>query len=380
MSTSKQFSAFVGRRLLKTGTAAEVANAVKRLQGPPWGETVLIFCNRTGRQVDFDLQGPEQETDARALNSDEPRRDEPKKSAGRPRIGVVSRKISLLPRHWNWLSFQRGGVSATLRRLVDESRKLDEHKGAEFDSRQAADRFMATVVGNEPGYEDALRALYTGDRTRFLALSDPWPVDFREHARWLAEPSFNLQLDASNQTTSRDVLVAQFGISWALMCYHLENLSTEECLWRPANPCLQVRNDTQGTWRPDWPETEEYTIGPPSIAWTTWHICFWWEKALAHMRNDVFLPDKDDITWPGSADGVRRAITELQESWSATVSGMSDEDFYKANPTSWPMPDSSPSNIAAWINVELMKNAAEIGLIRFLYAARGQVDGTDGQE
>jgi len=34
---------------------------------------------------------------------------------------------------------------------------------------------------------------------------------------------------------TRDTLRRQFEIAWALTSYHLNGLTTEECLWRPAS-------------------------------------------------------------------------------------------------------------------------------------------------
>jgi hypothetical protein len=54
----------------------------------------------------------------------------------------------------------------------------------------------------------------------------------------------------------------QFDIAWALTSYHLDGLTTEECLWRPARVGLHVHQDTDGVWRADWPDREGYDIGP----------------------------------------------------------------------------------------------------------------------
>lgn len=368
MLGSTRYTAFDGQRLLIAGAPFEVAIAVRKALDRDIPGSILIFDDQTGRQVDFDLRGTDEQIAARLKNSNEPQQGDLPRSPGRPKLGVVSREITLLPRHWDWLSHQPGGASATLRRLVDKVRKLEEPKQVVQEAQQASDQFMATMLGNQPGYEDAARALYAGDRARFLTLSDPWPVDLRDHARRLAEPAFDVRGDATLGQTPRDLLRAQFQIAWALVSYHLESLSTEECLWRPATRCLHVTKDGD-RWRAEWPENEDYGIGPPSIAWTTWHICFWWTKALDHIQGKTTLA-KDDIAWPGSADDVRSAITALRNRWLEVVSDLTESDFQTSNPVSWPIPDSSPATIAAWLNVELMKNAAEIGLVRFLYAAQ----------
>ncbi len=184
-------TAFAGDRLLAAGPAPEVALALKAVAGTA-GVPLLVFEDQTGRQVDFDLSGTDEEIVARLVRPRARTGEErpERRGAGRPKLGVVAREITLLPRHWHWLAEQPGGASVTLRKLVDAARAADAGKGAVRAAQQAADRFMAAMLGNRPGYEEAARALYAGDRDRFLALSEPWPADLRDHARRLAEPAF----------------------------------------------------------------------------------------------------------------------------------------------------------------------------------------------
>jgi Uncharacterized protein conserved in bacteria len=179
------------------GASREVGIAVRKALDRGIPDAILIFDDQTGRQVDFDLRGTEEEIAARLGQSEEPQQDAPR-TPGRPKLGVVAREVTLLPRHWDWLSRQSGGASATLRRLVDTARKLEEHKQVAREAQQASDRFMMAMLGNQTGYEDAARALYAGDRARFLALSDPWPAELRDYARRLAEPAFDHREDADS--------------------------------------------------------------------------------------------------------------------------------------------------------------------------------------
>lgn len=201
ISNSPRYTAFAGQRLLTTGVSWEVGIAVRKAQDCDTSDAILIFDDQTGRQVDFDLRGTEEEIAARLRMPDEPQQDDTPRSPGRPKLGVVSREVTLLPRHWDWLSHQPGGASAALRRLVDTARKLGNHKQVARQAQEAADRFMMTMLGNQPGYEEAARALYAGDHARFLTLSDPWPVDLRDHARRLAKPAFDDQADAPQLQT-----------------------------------------------------------------------------------------------------------------------------------------------------------------------------------
>jgi hypothetical protein len=162
---------------------------------------------------------------------------------------------------------------------------------------------------------------------------------------------------------------SQFDIAWALTAYHLEGLTTEECLWRPARVGLHVHQDPDGSWRADWPDREGYDIGPPSIGWITWHINFWWSMTLNHSFGDATLT-REQVTWPGSADAVRARINQLKDEWREAVAGLGEDDLRSTRHTRWPMQDRPFGDIVSWLNVELMKNAAEIGYARFLFAVK----------
>ena len=110
--------------------------------------------------------------------------------------------------------------------------------------------------------------------------------------------------------TVRRVLRRQFDTAWALLSLHLENLDTAECLWRPARSGLHVHQSPDGTWQADWPEQEGYSLGPSSIAWLSWHIDFWWSMTLDHHFGAGTLT-REEVLWPGSADGVRAALAAV---------------------------------------------------------------------
>jgi hypothetical protein len=187
METPSTFTAFAGENRLASGSRLDVALSVKAALRRDGSQILLAFDDRTGRQVDFDLRGSDAEIAARLALQEEPAVEA--KRAGRPKLGVVAREITLLPRHWEWLAEQPGGASAALRKLVDAARNSQNKNGPVRQAQQAADRFMMAMLGNYPGYEDAARALYAGDRRRFLALTEPWPGDLRDHARHLAGPA-----------------------------------------------------------------------------------------------------------------------------------------------------------------------------------------------
>jgi len=191
MTVSNTVTAFAGDGLLASGAPLDVALAIKAaLAGDP-ALSILAFDDRSGRQVDFDLRGTDMEIAARLRPVTEPAAEAARRGAGRPKLGVVAREVTLLPRHWEWLSGQPGGASVALRKLVDAAR----NEGAAGspgvrDAQQAADRFLLAMLGNQPGYEEATRALYAKDGAAFDRLSEIWPRDLRDHARRLAAPAF----------------------------------------------------------------------------------------------------------------------------------------------------------------------------------------------
>ncbi|HEU0151453.1 MAG TPA: DUF2239 family protein [Bradyrhizobium sp.] len=183
------FTAFEGQRRLITGALADVALAVKRAgatQSP-----IAIFDDHTGRAVDLDLRGSDAEILARLpqdTSSDLPVEapaSEPR-GRGRPKLGVVAREVTLLPRHWEWLNAQPGGASVALRKLVDEARRANGDKDRAREAREAAYHFMSAAAGNRPHFEEASRALFADDRRHFVALIADWPADIRDHAVALA--------------------------------------------------------------------------------------------------------------------------------------------------------------------------------------------------
>lgn len=177
------YAAFLGTRRLAQGSLPEVARAAASI-GEHGNEPLLVFDDQ-GRQVDLDLRGGPEAAAQRALP---PAALAPARGRGRPHLGVVAREVTLLPRHWEWLSAQPGGASVTLRKLVEEARRSSAGEGKRAQER--AYRFLTAIAGNLPGYEEALRALFGHDAARFAEAMAGWPPDLRDHARRLAEGAF----------------------------------------------------------------------------------------------------------------------------------------------------------------------------------------------
>ena len=154
---------------------------------------IIIFSDATGRPIDLDLRGTEREIVARLPQPASPpdaeptrRRRRSRAGAGRPRLGVVAREVTLLPRHWEWLGAQPGGASVALRKLVDEARRANGDADRARAARDAAYHFMSVMAGNLAGFEEASRALFADDRRRFVGLIAGWPDDIRDHVVKLA--------------------------------------------------------------------------------------------------------------------------------------------------------------------------------------------------
>lgn len=166
-------------------------------------------------------------------------------------------------------------------------------------------------------------------------------------------------------------LLRQLDTASRLLRYHLDTLDDDECLWRPASKGLHVTRDEGGRWRADWPDRESYDLGPPSIAWITWHIGFWWSMALDHAFGNANLT-RDQVTWPGSAPAAREWIYGLEARWRASIEALAPAEIFATERSRWPFHDRPLVDVIAWVNVELTKNAAEIGYARFLYGARAR--------
>ncbi len=167
----------------------------------------------------------------------------------------------------------------------------------------------------------------------------------------------------------RDALLKQFDTAWKLTQYHLGGLTTEECLWRPARAGLHVQQSADGAWHADWPAHEGYDVGPASIAWITWHMGFWWSMVLDHSFGGAALT-REQVAWPGTADGVRDWIGGFASEWRSRLETLTDEELASHERTHWPFAERPFVDVIAWATVELTKNAAELGYARFLHAAR----------
>lgn len=178
-------TAFEGLRRIASGPLPDVVRAAKPIADRT-KKPLLIFDDLTSEPVEVDFRGTVEDAVARVL---------PQAASGagpgRPKLGVVGREVTLLPRHWEWLNSQPGGASVALRKLVEEARKTSEESDRARVSRDAAYRFLSAMAGNLAGFEEATRALFAGNRAKFKREMAAWPEDVREHALKVAKESFH---------------------------------------------------------------------------------------------------------------------------------------------------------------------------------------------
>ncbi len=194
-STAATCTAFLGTERIATGDLRAVALEAKRRVERGDLAPLLVFDDATSQPVELDLRGTLAEVLARLPGAAEEREGAPderaeSRSPGRPKLGVVAREITLLPRHWDWLATQPGGASVGLRKLVEAARKSHAEEDRLRQRREAAYRFMTAMGGNEAGFEEAIRALFAGQREAFEQSLASWPKDVREHAQALAGEAF----------------------------------------------------------------------------------------------------------------------------------------------------------------------------------------------
>ena len=214
MSTnSSTYTAFAGGRRVARGSYADVALALAAQAAD--GTPVLVFDDATGAQIDTP-HAPEHAARLASLRHAAPAAGSPATvnaeqapaRAGRPRLGVVAREVTLLPRHWDWLASQRGGASAALRRRVGPARRQSEAADQRRAAGERSYKFMSAIAGHLPGFEEAARALFAADGRAFAQRVAAWPRDVRTHLQELAEGAFDAPADAPAEATNKSASTA----------------------------------------------------------------------------------------------------------------------------------------------------------------------------
>jgi hypothetical protein len=189
---------FAGTKRIASGDLPMVAREAKAVWDRDKWAQVLIFDDVTSNLIEVDFRGSPEDVVGRIAEevpdpapgsgSDKP--DGDPRRPGRPRLGVVGREVTLLPRHWDWLANQPGGASVALRKLVEQARLANSGRDRRRRAQEAAYKFLSAMAGNEPGFEEAIRALFGGKRERFDEMAEAWPEDVRDHAKKLAALAF----------------------------------------------------------------------------------------------------------------------------------------------------------------------------------------------
>ncbi|WP_406697786.1 DUF2239 family protein [Singulisphaera sp. Ch08] len=201
-------TAFEGTRRIASGELGHVVLRVKEVIDRGETAPVLIFDDVTSELVEVDFRGTAEEV----VGKLEPRASDVRPAAaaispvaprgpGRPKLGVVAREVTLLPRHWDWLNEQPGGASVALRKLVEAARRENEGRDRARRAQESAYRFMVAMAGNLPGFEEATRALFAKDPKRLEVLICDWPEDVRTHVLRLARETQESPADAATAET-----------------------------------------------------------------------------------------------------------------------------------------------------------------------------------
>ena len=202
LSPTRLCSAFKDKKLIAQGALVDVALTVKELLGDA-AITALILNDATSEVIEVDFRGDSaaivqrlnsrataSESTAQPSETQQPAARQKKGGRGRPKLGVVAREVTLLPKHWEWLNQQPGGASVALRLLVTHAQRDSQDKDKQRQAQTATYRFMTIMAGDLEEYEEALRALYAGDQPKFADLIGNWPNDIRSHTEKLAANAF----------------------------------------------------------------------------------------------------------------------------------------------------------------------------------------------
>ncbi|OFZ27259.1 MAG: hypothetical protein A2381_16280 [Bdellovibrionales bacterium RIFOXYB1_FULL_37_110] len=184
------YTAFENKLIIAKGNIEEVVLTIKKRIGLSNHTMALIFDDELGRTIDIDFSGTIEDVRQRLLVFVPKETKETLPGPGRPKLGVISREVSLLPQHWEWLALQRGGASVTLRKLVETAKHNNPFHGQPRFYQDAVSQFMSVIAGDLPNYEEAMRMLYRKDKLNFFAQIKSWPEDVRLHLKKMVTPIF----------------------------------------------------------------------------------------------------------------------------------------------------------------------------------------------
>ena len=194
--SARRITAFQGSRRIAGGELAEILPVIEAARRQDSQAPLLVFDDATSKVVELDLRAPADKPPDAAerleRQQEDPMAAVVARSAGRPKLGVVAREVTLLPRHWEWLNRQPGGASVALRKLVEEARRSGTSRDRVRNAQEVTYRFLLAIAGNLPGFEEAMRALFASRRERFEELLAAWPPDIRDHALRIGAEAFSI--------------------------------------------------------------------------------------------------------------------------------------------------------------------------------------------
>ena len=191
-------TAFDGSRCIASGELVKVIKEVKVSIDNGEALSVLIFDDVSSELIEVDFRGSIEDVLLNLENTKEivdsatriNNEINAPRGPGRPKLGVIPREVTLLPRHWEWLNSQPGGASVALRKLVEEARRINCDSDQLRTLQGAVYRFMSAMAGDLPGFEEASRALFAGNPEKFNEIVALWPVNIREHVQKLSLNAF----------------------------------------------------------------------------------------------------------------------------------------------------------------------------------------------
>ncbi|MBS1957481.1 MAG: DUF2239 family protein [Cyanobacteria bacterium SZAS-4] len=198
-------TSFAGSRMIATGSLFEVALQSKARLDAGEQENILIFDDETSNVIEIDFRGQIETFKSRlaehctnatvhagTTNNTETTysTESGARGRGRPKLGVVAREVTLLPRHWEWLNQQPGGASVALRKLVEEAKRTNIYKDERRFAQNSTYKFMSAMAGNSTGFEEATRALFAANKHQFHEHMKSWPSDIKAHIQKISEKAF----------------------------------------------------------------------------------------------------------------------------------------------------------------------------------------------
>ncbi|MFZ6022243.1 MAG: DinB family protein [Patescibacteria group bacterium] len=170
----------------------------------------------------------------------------------------------------------------------------------------------------------------------------------------------------TNQTNK--LLMSQFNLTWSLAEIILSDLTVEQVFWAPTNNIWSVKQDKTGKWRGEVTIPEPTPLPNVTISWLLWHIEWWWGSinATLDQKENMSLTE---YQWSGSLADSVVLLRRFAESWKARLNSMTLEESEREVVFLGGRLKTVAEH-AAWVNSELMKNIAEIGVLKTLYQNR----------